>query len=1276
MRRLATIITLFVICRTSLAQSFHYVTVKDGLPDNYAGCIAQDSEGYMWFATLNGLDRYDGYSHKVYSLLDCGFRHNNFSYVAIDSRNNVWAKSSGGEIFIYDRATDRLCQGLQKALSPMVEIRDSVTNVIVDRNKDLWLETESKIYHIDYRDNVVDTPSLTSGIYSLTCDKDQSVASLNNGEIWQVEPTVSKLTSFPESYRVFLDSSGRLWAYGRKDVFWYDEQDGVWNEIPYLKALAQDFITCMEEDDRGALWFGYNSSGIKILSHNLKDKKALTVDNSHNCLSSNHISSLYHSKDGLLWVGTGKKGICFTSVNSLDVKVADTGLWECIHNIDEGSDGLLYLGFDGKGLISAKEDGKGGYAYHPIESPDNVICSTFIDSDGQYYFSTLKAGVFCIQNSHIRKIDNADGSFSKLTGASRDIIKDRYGNLWVGTYYSGLICLTEDGNVRQYTNDNTQPLTSPYIASLAYSEDGDMIYVCSTESVFGISLRTFRMEKLFDIHQIRTAYYDRHKILWVGTTDGLYYHDTKRPESGLLKLDVSNGLSNPCIAGMCSDANDNLWVTTNNGLTNIFIVEDPVSNSLLLKCYPYYAEDGIGDGQFVDNAICCTKSGQILLGCDDDIICISPSKLPLVFTPKKLSLTNVLVSGEPVILESGKPVKMKSHNSVTVSVSTMDYWSKNKLRYEYTVDDRQPWRPLPSNTLYLNSIKPGRHSIKVRVSDTDSNNPDHYTASLDVKVSPPIESSWGAVCIYLSLGILAIFALVQYQKRRLAEKEKQEKININEAKLQFFTNIGHDLRTPLTMIMTPLSKLIQDHKGEPVEETLILMNQSAHTLMDEVNQLLDFRKIEKDKAAFHPIYGDLCRFVSQTLESYTTIYSNNSIKLSVDLYPTPIMMYFDKDKVRRIIQNLLSNAYKYNKENGEIRVSVSREDTNSVIRVYDTGIGIRNEDKPHIFERFYQGSTESSVTGNGIGLHIVSEYAKMHGGTASVSDNQPCGSVFTITLPIQAEDVPEEIENSENSFTGKPKILIVEDNAMFRDFLAKSLKDSYDILEAPEGQTAFKLVETYPLDVIVTDVMMPVMDGRELNRKLKADIRYSGIPVIFLTAVQDKSVINECLKEGVDEYICKPFDIEYLKLKIQRILNTKDDTPEITVNRSDKEFLDRVTFEVTGKMSDPDYQIDSLAEAMGISRSSLYKKLFMITGMSPIEYIRSLRLKKGKKLMDEGESSISQIAYSVGFSPKQFTKHFKDEFGCLPSEYISHRKQNPSAAGGGTATDAQRRNQD
>lgn len=1270
------------------AQHFKTIGVRDGLTDNTIESITKDSEGYIWFATQDGLDRFDGYDMKKYSLKDFGLNFDQFKYVAEDKGRNLWVVSATEQVYVLDRKNNILTDRLNNILSPLGIPSSDFVSVFVDKTGNLWVETAQTMYHYDYHKKDLSSFALPSSCYQVASDGESSYLSLRDGSIVKVigknELKVIK-KPIESAEKIMTDSKGRLWAYGfNKDkVKYYDPVSESWISLPENRVTDLDYISCAIDDNSGRIWFGSVSNGIVAFNYDLTEHQIIEhISGNGLTIPNNHISCLYLSDDNLLWIGTTRGGAALTSMESIDIQQIHIGVNEDVKTLIEDKDGNLWLGMDGKGLL--KYDHNGGLtrytSYDGSIPSQNIVGSTLL-SDGTILFASYGGGVFRWDGKKAKRLECSDSRFYNETKYCRDIREDSSGNLWLLTFSKGVVCLHPDGSWKHFTMANSE-LMSNHMTSMTYSPKHDRMFVSNRECIYEISSSTFSLKKTFEFNQVTNLYLDERSVLWIGTTRGLWYKDLKRDDD-FKNIDMANGLSHPHIVGIGSDHKGDLWITTNDGFTYIYIINDPLKESIETRCFPYYAEDGLGAGMFSHNSIYCTTDGNIMMGHDGKVIKVRPNINSQTKKSGRLTFTSVSVSGEDRnMAEFNKDAYSNSisigyNENLAVKVSAMDYIDRNKIKYEYSISEKEDWILMQGNEIFLNRIPSGNHTLTVRIAG--SPHYPEYTTHLSINVKPPFWKSSGAKVLYIAVILLCAFVFIQLLQSRNRKMLDQERHDMDEAKLQFFTNVSHDLRTPLTMIITPLSKLMRDHKGTAIEGDLDLINRSAMTLMDEVNQLLDFKKIDKEKIAFNPSYGDFVRYIKELLDSFNLLFTDDSIKLTTEICDGPVMMDFDKDKIMRIVHNLVSNAFKFNHPKGYVKVVLQQNGDNVELIVADSGTGIEDKHKPHIFERFYQGHNNDAISGSGIGLHIVHEYVKLHDGTISVSDNYPSGSIFTVSLPISHISVPyedEEVaieespvnnEDSADEITAdeKPKILIVEDNLHFRQFLKGSLADRYKVYEAGNGKAALESLEKHTISIIISDVMMPEMDGLELCREVKNDIRYSHIPIILLTAIQNKDMAVKGLRDGADEYISKPFDVEVLTLKIDKILKWRQENYEkfseneikvsdLTVSRLDEELMKKTMAAIEKNLSNSEYSVEDLSMEVGISRSGLYKKLMFITGKSPIEFIRTIKLKKGRDMLDAGETSVSQIAWSVGFSPKQFSKYFKDEYGCLPSEYMKY----------------------
>lgn len=1183
MKKNLLLILMCFVCGLVYAHdglNFRNLDVKSGISDNYVRSVLRDQYGFMWFATLNGLNRYDGYQFKKYTTTQLGAYNNDIESIAEDAAGNIWIKGPVS-YYIYDREQDKLENKIQPVLNKY-GITGEVSYLTVDKDYNLWCTVMDTLFHYDFAKSKLHTFQLPGKekMQQVVCRRSCAYLLFSNGEIARIDsnfqhirPETRRTISSGLQYNLYIDTVDRLWFYAShaSGLQCYDTNQKQWIDYVGRQEVTDALITAVMDDGDGNLWIGTDDKGVYI-SYN-QDKQLVRINKkSENpfSLADNHINCFFKDNQNTMWVGTGKQGVSFAALDKIAFNTCFLPEQEDVKCLQEDKEGNLWMGFDGEGLIR-QDAGKASYTRfkmkkHSIPS-DLIICSC-LDAKGRLWFGTYGGGAFYEQGGTFIPLRNAAPASLKYI---RRIAEDANGTIWFGTFMQGLYAMDADGNFTAYTMDSSILQTNS-IMDLAYS-GGRNLYVGTSSGLYSMDIYTRKMvpltgnkagtQSLPDSY-ITCLFYDSRGLLWIGTRTGMTVFDEKK--DGMIHLSIEDGLSHQCIRAVTEDKYKNIWVATDHGITNIWVAASPTGKSSSYLCYPYFEEDGIGDMTFNSHSITCTGQGEILMGGIGGYLKITPR--PTDFYNR---------SGNPVVF---------------------------------------------TDLLLANQ--------KMEVGSRTSN---------------------GRILLPKNIQLL---------------EEITQQHEMDEAKMRFFTNVSHDLRTPLALIITPLEKLLASESARNLKADLELIHRNAVALLDEVNQLLDFRKLDKQKAQLSLSYGNLSDFVKETCDSFKELSLKNGIQLELNLMDADISMSFDRNKMQRILLNLLSNAVKYNREDGSVVVTVDKirvsEKEHVRIQVADTGIGIKDENKEKVFDRFFQEQhAATTYVGSGIGLHIVKEYVTLHQGTIRITDNRPQGSIFVITLPVVG-GTNEERQLCHGSQEEGISVLVVEDNDDFRRFLVGCLKEHYQVFEASNGKEALEILSQQSVQMVISDVMMPVMDGLELCHAVKTDIRFSHIPVILLTARTAEEHVLGGLREGADDYITKPFNLDILLLRIQKLLQWTQSNhekfgkmevspSEITISSLDEQLIEKAIRIVEENMDNSEFSVEELSAQIGISRSGLYKKLMSITGKSPLEFMRILRLKRGKQLLEKSQLSISQIAYQVGLSPKQFAKYFKEEYGCLPSEY-------------------------
>lgn len=1312
--------------------NFHVLDVKAGITDNYIQDILHDDYGFMWFATRTGLNRYDGYYFKLYTITQLGAYDNNIEWVSQDASGTIWIKNPVLYCY-YDPERDELSNQIEKKLGPL-GINNKIDQIFIDEDKSLWCVANSTLYcyHFDAeklfsltlpRDmEVVDLACRNSRAYLLLSDG--TVASVNwvLNEI-QHEMHVEDLIGFQP--RLYIDSRYCLWFYSTHGsrVSCYSTVERQWVDFPGKNELNTEHnnITAVTDDGKGNIWIGTDNNGIyichlneKMFTNLYKESKQLFT------LPSNHITCFFKDNMQIMWVGTSKQGVAYSCLNEVIFENIICSRQEDVSCLLEDRMGNLWLGFDGEGIACIRQDGTQDRYYKSKDSslPSNLIVSSYLDSKGRIWWGSFGDGPFYFENGKftIPAYDSHNGV--ARPNYIRRIAEDEMGNIWFATYTQGLYCLDTTNTLTAYTMANSKIVTN-YIADLS-CKDGRNLYIATSSGFYHMDIvtrhiRTIDSDKdgipIVADHFVNCVYQDSHGILWIGSRNGISIYNPTGNK--VHHLTPENGLSHAYIRAIAEDANKNIWVSTDHGITHVLREVKSNTNEITYRCYPYFEKDGIGDFTFNNFSITSNSNNEIMIGGLGGYVKIRPIFADFQTDSKQVAFTGFYLANQRI--EATKPltdgrvllrknialtseIKLKhSDRNFSLDVSAMDFGSLHKLRYEYRLNSKEEWVRLDGNRINFNALPPGTYQLEVKVSEKVGS-VEMQPASLLLHISPPFWQSPFAYIFYflffVSSAVFYIYMLRRKHKHLLQQQTRELEIaklrEMDDAKMRFFTNVSHDLRTPLSMIITPLERMIHEQGQSQPNNDLLLMHRNAHILLDEVNQLLDFRKLDKKETNLYASYGNLSEFVKDICKSFSTICINSHLKLDVQINSTTLEMNFDRNKMQRILLNLLSNAVKYNTEFGSVTVIVDKilneQGEQARIQVADTGIGVREENKTKIFNRFFQEHhVATTYVGNGIGLHIVQEYVALHGGCVEVIDNHPKGSIFVLTIPMQSVvdevsltlsvETPTQSEMEgqceADSLTGHPKLLIVEDNTDFRNFLTSALKDDYDVYNAENGKMALNMLGLHNIEMVISDVMMPVMDGLQLCQKIKTDIRYSHIPVILLTARTAQEHVLNGLREGADEYITKPFNLEVLKLRINKLIywtqnnherfKTVEVSPsEITVSTLDEKLIEKAIQTVEQNIDNTEFSVEDLSASVGMSRGHLYKKLISITGKSPLEFIRVLRIKRGHQLLSQSQLSVSQISYQVGLSPKQFSKYYKEEFGCLPSEFKSSDKTRPS----------------
>ena len=1333
---------MFVLLLSSwmvVAQSyqFKHLEVSDGLSNNSVNTICKDRDGFMWFGTTTGLNRYDGYTFKIYQHAenDPGSLPDNYITDIVEMPDGRFWVNTGRGYVLFDKEQDCFITDVTGFMKNL-ESGGVPEQVFVDREGNTCLSVAgegcyrykeggkrlffSYVEHSLPEHGVTQIAECSDGlllIYNtglLVClDRATLAIKWQSDEIKKYIPAGKTI-----EFSLFVDRDNCIWAYSLVGIWAYDcgtkswrtDLTAIWSSRPdvIIHAVAQDI--------EGRIWVGKDYDGIDVLEKETGKVTSLVAhDDNGRSLPHNTIYDLYADRDGIMWVGTYKKGVSYYSESIFKFNMYEWGDITCIEQADENR---LWLGTNDHGiLLWNRSTGKAEPFWRDAEGQlPNPVVSMLKSKDGKLWVGTFNGGLYCMNGSQIRSYKEGVGN-ALASNNVWALVEDDKGRIWIASLGGGLQCLEPvSGTFETYTSSNSALLENN-VTSLCWVDNNTLFFGTANQGVGMMDMRTREIKKIqgqsgnvkLSNDAVNHVYKDSRGLVWIATREGLNVYDTRRHV--FLDLSPVAEAKGNFIAAITEDQERNMWVSTSRKVIRVTVASDG-KGSYLFDSRAYNSEDGLQNCDFNQRSIKTLHNGIIAIGGLYGVNVFAPDHIRY-----NKMLPNVMFTGLSLFDEAvkvgqsygGRVLIEKELNDVenvefdykqnifSVSFASDNYNLPEKTQYMYKLEGfNNDWLTLPlgvHNVTFTN-LAPGKYVLRVKAINSDG-----YVgikeATLGIVVNPPFWMSWWAYLLY-AVGLVIVLFLARYRMlKREREKFHLQQIEnevakneeINNMKFRFFTNVSHELRTPLTLIISPLEGMLKETTDELQSTRLQLMYRNAQRLLHLVNQLLDFRKGEMSTHQLSLSEGDIISYVHSVCNSFLLMADKKHIQFSFFSGIDTFSMAFDADKVGKIVMNLLSNAFKFTPEGGRVTVMIEHvAGTPDIleIKIADTGIGISDVDKEHIFERFYQAGHKGveETTGNGIGLSLVRDFVTLHEGEVKVFDNIGMGSVFVIQFPVKHVEtqvqLPEETgmpagdeedkemkeeAREETERKNFPLLLIVDDNEDFRIFMRYSLELQYRVKLAVNGKEAWEMMQEELPDLVISDVMMPQMDGNELCRLIKQDKRTAHIPVILLTARQNTEAKLEGLQTGADDYVTKPFNMTILVLRIRKLIELSryhrvtqgmiDPAPsEIVITSLDEKLIEKAIKYVEDNMSRTELSVEELSRELGMSRVHLYKKLLQITGKTPIEFIRVIRLKRAAQLLRESQLHVSEVAFEVGFNnPKYFSRYFKDEFGVLPSVY-------------------------
>lgn len=1307
---------LFVINTFGQSQvSFRQLSVNDGLSQNSVVSVTQDSVGYLWLATQDGLNKFDGNKFQIYSAFFVDVTKPTYSHLG-----KVYTDREGHLITIPISNKPQIYNKKNDSFSPFSEVND-VSTVYQDSNGNYWFGTyTSGLYKMDgaSRKQTLIIPSgEIATIYSISEDKNGYIWLTSQGKITSVNIQSDAITPyFPDGNNksvtnystISFDALGALWLGSYGNGLWIKESESA-SFIRANSIIDQESqlpnnlnILSMHIDKKNRLWMGTFGNGLyKINLDTFKINHFEVKKHNPRALHHNDILCIFEDYTGTLWFGTDGAGISFYDEylekfnvinNNQTPEEVNIDLVRAIQ-VDKNDD--VWIGTSGKGLSRYTPKTNQWKTYSEKEGGlnSNRVVSLYIDEDDDLWIGTQGSGLNIMKTTGATKYYDKNTTVALPTETIWDIIEDTSNNIWLATRDHGLILFDKDRGVLN-TFDKSSGLPSNNIRVIIEGENQTLWVGTEENGVLLLDTKTatfIDFQKYFSIQdenyvkKVKSLYYDKDGFLWVGTNGyGLSVFDLINKT--FHNYTINDGLPNNVIYAILPDAKNNLWLSSNRGITMITPPQD-FKNKPIIVNYDNY--DGLAT-EFNTGAHFKTKNNTFYFGGLEGYYWFNPAEIQKNQVLPKTVITDFEVFNQSLPMVNNTELTYKQ-NTVAFTFSSLQFSLPKKNKYSYKLENHdENWIESQGlNSVRYTNLPHGYYNFLVKSSNYDgvwNEKPDNFPFTILI---PWYLSNWMFLVYVLFTLLLAALTYYYFKWRwRMTfnlkqEKQESERLKrLGEYKTKLYTNLAHEFRTPLTLISGPIKKQLLTNDLKPDSKNdLQLAERNIDQLLNLVNQLLELSKLESGRMALKVKQNDLGLFLKVLTESFQFLAEQNELKLTAKI-PDIGDAWFDADSFERIVNNLFSNAVKYTSKGGAIDFHVKKTDDKGLRMTFVNDIdGIIEKDIYKIFNRFYQINEDSE--GSGIGLSLVKELTTLCQGTIEASYVDTSKMKFVVNLPITKNAFSENeidtyavFQSSESQIeigksnaienTAKPIALVVDDNQDIREFIKSLLVDNFKIVEAKNGmegvEKAFKIIP----DIIISDVVMPLWTGIELCEILKNDEKTSHIPIIILTGKTDDLTEIAGLKTGADDYIKKPFNPRTLQIRVNNIIQNRNkihqrfkqenlfSPKEIAVTSADEVFLEKVQIILDQHLSNPEFNSEVFSKHVGMSRMQLHRKMLAYTGLSTSSFIRSQRLKQASSILKSSPYTINEVAYMVGFgTPSYFIKCFKEMYGLTPLEYVN-----------------------
>lgn len=1365
---------VFVMIEAS-AQSkkinFKSYTINDGLSQNSVMCLLQDHYGFIWIGTEDGLNKFDGYEFKSYKHDNddsTSISNNQINALYEDVDGKIWIATSKG-LNIFDRKSE-IFKKITYSSGNNDGAADLITSICKDKRGDLWLGSlaDLKLYQPKknkltvfkaFKDKVKELDKVnfifedTDGLFWISIGKD----------LRRFNPITKRFLALPlllEGNKILRKSftrvirqskSGNIWIGTENNgVFLFDKKENTLKNFRNIpgdnNSLPINIVREIQIINESEIWIG-TRDGLSI--YNPKNKTFKTFKNDIYdpfSLSHNSIRSILKDLAGNIWIGTYAGGVNLITLSNnlfslIKEKIGNkNGISNrVVSSIVNGDNQSLWVGTEGGGLNYIDKNQSVTKKINLLTGSEDVsansIKSLLKDGDNIWIGAFKGLFIFNIKSNAIVRLPTPENKGIYTLEKTKE-------GIWMGTNGGGMLLRKPDGTYQVFKNDDTNPesLCGNSITKI-YKNNLGHLWIGTDRGLNYFDGRKFKQyfhhahrQYSLSSSSILSIFIDSKNRIWIGTKGGgLNLFDAKSDK--FYNISSKNGLSNDVIQSIVEDNKGNLWLSSNRGLSKISFKNETLPfNSNSFSIFNYYVEDGLQSNQFLPGASNKNIAGELFFGGINGISFFNPNKIKMnnykpsiVFTDFAIRNKTVNLSDENTPLFNAinetKEIELTYDQAfITLKYAGLNYINPNKNQYAYKLDgftNDNDWHYVGNqkSATYTN-LNAGTYLFKVKASNNDGVW-NEVPRTLKIIVLPPWWQTWWAYIIYVFLiGLILYFSYYYWLKTAKLKSDllyehliREKDQELYQSKLNFFTNISHEIKTPLTLILAPLEKLLEFNEGNNrVQNQLSLMKRNGERLIRLINQLLDFRKFESGNMQIQAAEGNIIRFVKEVVLAFQSYAQYLEINLKIETDKKSIRLWFDRDKFEKILYNLLSNALKFTRKNGEIIIRI-REELNQgnvnqpsfiIIDVIDNGIGISEKYIDKIFDQFKHYNEEgSNLSGSGIGLAFTKGLVELHHGNIFVTSKEAIKeesgyTCFTLKIPagnahLSKSEMIANYKNSENidnyhelktsvasefhlekriervlsyENTEKPIILLVEDNKDVMQFLVSHFEEKFQVYSAFNGKEGLDIaIELIP-DIIISDVMMPEMSGTALCNMLKNDNRTSHIPIILMTARTPIIYKIEGLETGADDYITKPFSINLVETRVWNLLETRQKLRErykkevtlqptnIAITSPDEIFLEKVMNFIEKNLAEPTLSVEELGKHVFMSRVTLYRKIKALTNQTTIEFIRSVRLKRAAQLLATQNHSVSEVAYKVGFTDiDYFRKCFKEQFSQTPKQY-------------------------